>query len=83
MERADAWGTRAREVAGYDARDGADGFGCGEQVCLEVDHPGRDAAYDDVGSGEGGGELLDAVGEVSDADPYALRLEFLRRGFGD
>ena len=79
MERADAWGTRAREVAGDDALDGARCFGGGEQVRLEVEEARRDAADDDVDAGECLGQFLDAVGDVPDPDIDALGRQGLRR----
>ncbi len=68
MESTHAWDTRAREVAGDDARDGAYRLGCGEEVLLEVDEPGHDAADDYIDASEYFGQLLDAVGDI--ADPY-------------
>ena len=79
MERADAWGACAREVAGDDALDGARCLGGGEQVYLQVDEPGRDAADDDVNPDEGLCKFLDAVGDVPDSDLDALGLQVLGR----
>ena len=73
VERADARGARAREVAGDDALDGARGLGGGKEVLLERDEPRGDTADEDVDVGEGRGQLGDAVGgDVPDADLDAL-----------